>query len=492
MSSPKFCAECGDALKPNVKFCSNCGAKTGSTAAVPEPTPPPPAEEAPPPAPAPTAPAPEPEKVAEKAREPSPPQSAPAAEQEPAAAPATDESSAFKDPIAALLAGDDDDDDEDHLPMPEEGKEAAPRELPIGAISLGLLAVLLIGGGGYIGADDELSARFQCNILGRKGMCVTEADRLYEIEKQEKQEELDLMRHHYGGFDLNFSPEKDATFTLKQTRYEETREQYVKRLRGVADDSRVRKEEKIGAYSTGTNSEGVVKGLITFKKSAQPPTFKPAEGMELVLPLSLAELPLMEREQVEVSNPEKRLSADDVIKIDHQRNNPERDADGKIINEIKLRVRTVALSSWIYEIELSSLGFESRTVLFYETPLPPDLDEKKLEEAGKTLRAFKKRPDGKYVIANASFDLLPEPKTIRTRYIQLLKELHCLRKSKEYEGKSEQGKSDAEDLIWEQKGFTKVLREIAEKNHELPDWEEYKTKEFSGYQCPKPIVNQAR
>ena len=121
-----------------------------------------------------------------------------------------------------------------------------------------------------------------------------------------------------------------------------------------------------------------------------------------------------------------------------------------------------------------------------------DLDAKKLEADGMTLRAFKRRPDGKFVIANASFDMLPKPETIRTRYIQLLKELHCLRKSKEYEGRNEQGKAVAEDLIWEQKAFSKVLREIAEKNEGMEDWEEYKKKEFTGYQCPKAVVDQAR
>ena len=504
MSSPKFCSECGTPLKADSKFCSNCGAKLGAaaaTAAAPaaeapkeaaQETPPPapaPADEAAPaaPAPPPAAEAPEPDDDADDGKN-----AEVAAAAEKAVAAEASAKGAFKDPVAAMLSGDEDDDDADYLGMPADGEAPAGKELPIGLISLGLLLALLVGGGGYVASNEELSARFQCNIMGRKAMCVTEEDRLFEIDKQRAQEELELMQHHYGGFDLNFTPEKEATFTLRQTRYEETREDFVQRVRAGAKDGRARKEVKVGEYSTGKNKEGVIKGRIAFKKSAQPPTFKPAEGMELVLPLTLNDLPLLEREQVEASNPEKRLTADDIKAIEHKRNNPERDAEGNLINEKKLKVETVALSSWVYEIDITAPGYEERKVLFYEAPLPPDMDDKKLEEAGVTLRAFKRRPDGRFVIANASFDLLPKPETIRTRYIQLLKELHCLRESKEYQGKNEQGKADAENLIWEQKAFTKVLREIAEKNHGMEDWEEYKKKEFDGYKCPKPIVEQAR
>jgi len=482
----KFCAECGANLKPGAKFCSECGAKT--PAAAPAPQPAPPVAEEPPPAPAAEAPPPAPEPPpapANKAKE-----EAPA----PTAAPKAESSGKghYQDPIAAMLASDDDDDDDDHLAMPDDDGEPAKREVPFGLISLGGLALLIVVGMAYIGSNDELSQRFKCNVLGDKAACVTEDDKLFAIEQQEKREEIELMQHHYGGFDLSFTPEKDASFTLKQTRYEENRLDFIKRIREGDGDKRVRKTVKVGEYKEKKSNEGEIKGIVTFKQSAQPPTFKPEQGKELVLPLTLSDLPLLEREQVEAQNPEKRLSAEDVIKLQKMADNPERDEDGNIIKEKKMRIKTVALSTWIYEIAIDAVGFEPRSILFYEAPLPPDLDAKKLEEEGVTLRPFKRRPDGRFVIANASFDLLPKPKTIQTRYIQVLKELHCLRKSKEYEGKSEQGKADAEALIWEQKAFNKVLQEIAHKNDEDPEFIELKNKEFTGYQCPKPVVEQAR
>lgn len=491
MATPKFCSECGTPFATAAKFCLNCGAQvlqTASTApALADPVDEP--DEQPPPKPAakPAATAAPTKAAAPAAQPPSKPAAAPA---KPAEEPAK---TAYKDPVAALLAADDDDDDDaaDELVMPDGAVATEKDGLPLGAISLGLFLLMLMGGGAYIASDDELNARFQCNVLGKRESCITEADRMHDIEQAEKREEFELMQHHYGGFDLNFTPTTDAFFTLKQARYEEARTEFVKRIRGGDTDRRVRKDDKVGEYSVGKSKEGEIKGRIKFSANAKAPTFAPKEGQTLVLPLSLADLPLLEREQVEASNPEKRLSADDVAALEQRRNNPKRDADGKVI-EADIKVKTVAISTWVYEIELGAPGYEPRRVTFYEPPLPPDMDEKKLEAEGVTLRPFKRRPDGRFIIQNASFDMLPKPETIRTRYIQLLKELHCLHKSKEYEGKSEQGKKDADELLWEQKAFTAVLREIAEKNHAMPDWEEYKTNEFKGYECPKPVVAPGR
>jgi len=500
MATPKFCSECGTPFSAAAKFCANCGAQVLATASSAPALADPDKAEEPPPAPA--------KAEAKPAEAPAP---APAAA--PADAPKTDSEllaevesaddvhhltkashtgGHFEDPVAALLgAGDDDDDMDDELQLPDGETELEEKAFPLGAVSLGVFFLLMVVGIGYIASDDELNSRFQCNVLGKREACITEEDRLHAIEVQEKKEELELMQHHYGGFDLNFTPTTDASFTLKQTRYEETRNDFVKRIREGDSDRRVHKVEKIGVYTVGKSKEGEIKGRITFKQNAKPPTFEPKEGQELVLPLNLSELPMLEREQIEASNPEKRLSADDIAALEQRRNNPKRDEDGNVIRE-DIKVKTVAISTWIYEIEMTAPGYNPRRVVFFEQPLPPDLDAKKLEADGVTLRPFKRRPDGRFVIQNASFDLLPMPATIRTRYIQLLKELHCLRKSKEYEGKSEQGKKDSEDLLWEQKAFTSVLREIAEKNHGMPDWEEYKTKEFDGYQCPKAVVTQPR
>jgi len=291
--------------------------------------------------------------------------------------------------------------------------------------------------------------------------------------------------HHYGGFDLAFSPESDVSFTLKQLRYEEKREDFVKRVREGADDRRELKETKPGVYSTAKGKEGVIKGRIRFSANAPAAiTYKPEQGKELILPLSLSDLPLLEREQVDGNG--KRLTADDIKKLEELKNNAERDELGRPIYGPELKVRTMAISTWIYEVELTAPGFHSRKVVFFEPPIAPGIDMKKLEKEEKvTFKAFKRRPDGRFIIDNASFDLLPEPKTIRTRYVQVLKELHCLRLTREYQGRSEQGKKDAEELIWEQKAFSPELRDIAHQNDEDPEWLAYKDEQFKGYQCPK-------
>jgi hypothetical protein len=139
----------------------------------------------------------------------------------------------------------------------------------------------------------------------------------------------------------------------------------------------------------------------------------------------------------------------------------------------------------VYEVHLWAPGFYKRDILFYDDPLPGELDKKKLEADKWTLRKFKRLPDGKLIIDNASFDLLPEPRTVRIKYLRVLREIHCLKQSKEYAGKSDQGKKDDEDLIWEQLAFTKEKREIALKNDGDPEFEKQKAEELKNANCTK-------
>ena len=406
MSTPKFCSNCGAPLAEGAKFCAECGTPVASAeaAAPSEPTPEPEAEVKAEPAPEPEA-----EVKAEPAPEPTP---------EPAPAPAAD-ASEYKDPVAALLAAGDDDDDEIDL---ADGDEPVKKGLPVGAMALAGFATFIIGGALFIGTNEELSARFRCQVLNDRGACITKEDKIWAIEQQAKKEEMELMTHHYGAFDLSFTPETDASFTLIQKRYEESRDDFVKRIREGAEDKRTFKEKKVGVYSTGKSVEGVIKGRIKF--STNPPseiTFQPEQGKQLVLPLSLADLPLLEREQVDGNG--KRLTAEDVTKLEKERDQigPEARKDPRF------KVKTQALSSWIYEIQLSAKGYKPRSVVFFEPPLPPDIDRKKMETEQKvTFRPFARRPDGKFVIENATFDMLPEPRTLWTRYIQAQKEIYLL------------------------------------------------------------------
>ena len=477
MSTPKFCSECGAKLAEGAKFCASCGAKV-SEAAAPAAAPSdetPATDEAPAEAPAAAA-APEPKRPSAPSLDDAP---------EPAPEPAADEAAdKLKDPVASLLAGgDDDDDDADHLEMPA-GESAAPKaKISMGTMVLIGFVAIVVAIAAVIGSSEELSARFACNVLGKKSACVTEEDRLFEIEQAEKKEEIELMTHHYGGFDLNFTPEKETSFTIRQHRYEEDRKDFVKRIREGAADARVRKVTRVGAYSEKKGADGVIKGNVAFADGAKEPTYQPEKGKDIVLPLSLPELPLLEREQTDGNG--KRLSAEDIERIEKAKENPEKDAEGKPIRKPELKVRTVAISTWVYEIELTAPGFKTRKIVFYEPPAPPDIDVKKLESEGITVRPFKRRPDGRFIIDNASFDLLPEPRTLWTRYVQAQKEIFCLQQTAEYKGKSDQGKADAEALLWEQKAFTKEILDIAHQNDEDPEWIKYREEQFKGYVCPK-------
>ncbi|HAN30631.1 MAG TPA: hypothetical protein DCQ06_03445 [Myxococcales bacterium] len=390
----------------------------------------------------------------------------------------------YQDPVAALLAGGDDDDDDDYMSVDDDDEVVGPKGLPWGAMALVGFATFIIGSALFIGSSEELNARFRCQVLNDRGACVTKEDKIWAIEQQAKKEEMELMTHHYGAFDLSFSPESDASFTLVQKRYEEARDDFVKRIREGAEDKRSFKEKKVGVYSTGKSVEGVIKGRIKF--STNPPseiTFQPEQGKALVLPLSLADLPLLEREQVDGNG--KRLTAEDVIKLEKERDI----APAEARKDSRYKVKTQALSTWVYEIHISAKGFKPRSIVFFEAPLPPDIDRKKLETEQKiTFRSFSRRPDGKFVIENATFDLLPEPRTLWTRYIQALKEIHCLQKTKEYKARDEQGQKDAESLLWEQKAFTQELLDIAHQNDEDPEWLKYKEEQFKGYKCPELVA----
>lgn len=484
MSTPKFCMECGTSLSAGAKFCASCGAKVEAPAAVPaaaeepkeEPATPEPAKSEPTKSePAKSEPA--------KDERPSAPslEAAPPAAAKPAVSqPVVTEPAPKRAAVSDLISSDDDEGD-DQLAMPAGSTEAgdkAPK--PIGLFVMIGFVVAVIGVGVFIGSNEELNARFRCNVLGNKAACITEEDRLFEIEQAEKKEEIELMAHHYGGFDLSFTPENETSFTIRQHRYEEPRADFVKRIREGGTDTRLRKVTKVGVYSEKKLPDGVIKGNVAFSaEGGATVTYQPVQGKSLVLPLALPELPLLEREQVDGNN--KPLSIDDIAAIEKAKEAGGENAPKK--NELK--VKTVAVSTWVYEIELSATGYKPRKVFFYEAPMPPDLDVKKLEAEGHSVRAFKRRPDGRFVIDNANFDLVPEPRTLWTRYIQAQKEIYCLQQSAEYKGKSDQGKADAEALLWEQKAFTKDLLDIAHQNDEDPEWLKYKEEQFKGYTCPK-------
>ena len=486
MSTPKFCMGCGGGLKAGAKFCAECGAQVVEPAAE--------ATESSESASSPVAAA--PAAKAEASKPAAAPASATAATEEskrPSApslgapapvAPVDPKAAGYKGSLASLIGSERDDDDAvaDHLELPKDGAVPVKRGLAVGSYVLIGFLVVILGAALFIGNNEELNARFRCNVMGQRASCVTEADRIFEIEQAEKKEEIELMIHHYGGFDLNYTPENDSSFTVRQHRYEEPRADFVKRIREGAADARVRKITKVGVYSEKKGEDGIIKGMVAFAESGAAVTYTPTVGKHIVLPLSLTELPLLEREQVDGNG--KRLSADDVARIEKAKEVPVIGDDGRPV-QVKIKVKTLAISTWVYEIALTAPGYKPRTVMFYENPVPPDLDVKKLEAEGITMRPFKRRPDGRFVIDNASFDLLPEPRTLWTRYVQTLKEIHCLQQSVEYKGKSDQGKTDAESLLWEQKAFNAELIAIAHQNDEDPEWIAYKEEQFKGYSCPK-------
>jgi len=473
-TSPKFCAECGASLLEGAKFCPQCGAKT-AVAAAPAPA----AVETPAKAPSAEVPAatvhkPQVQQHDEHHRS--------------KAVHTAYEGDGFVDPLAAVLKGrDDEGDGDDQLGLPPTEAGHGKKSFPMGLIALGFFLVVAIGIVAYVATNAEMNARFQCAVLGKLDKCETDEDRQFALDQAEKKEEVELMTHHYGNFDLGFTPEKDTSVTITQKRYEETRDAFVKRIRDGATDARSLKDKKIGEWKQGKSADGQTKGFIAFSATpANPVTWQPMPGKDLVLPMVLSNLPLLEKEQADGTG--KRLTYEDVKAIEKRKQEPEKAAkEGETVHgqDPTLKIKTTDISTWIYEIHLSAVGYKPRDILFFEQPAPPDVDPKKLEAAGWTVRKFKRTPDGKFVIDNAAFDLLPEPKTIQTRYIQGLKEQYCLQQSKDYQGKTEQGKKDAEELLWEQKAFTKELLDIAHQNDADPEFMALKEKEFKGYECPK-------
>ena len=208
------------------------------------------------------------------------------------------------------------------------------------------------------------------------------------------------------------------------------------------------------------------------------------KNQKLQLPMAVQNLPILEKEQTDGNG--KRLTADaiaEIIKLQEAGGAPKPAEGEEKKPDPNQEVKTVAVSTWTYEIRLWAPGYEQRNILFYDDPLPPDADKKKLEAEKWTLRKFKRMPDGKLVIDNAGFDLLPKPETIRGKYLAVLKELHCLKLTKEYEGKSQQGKTDAEELIWDQKAFTKEWQAIGKKNDGVPEFEKMREEAFKGLDC---------
>ncbi len=550
---PKFCAECGAALKAEAKFCAECGGKVASVASAPvQQAQPPPVEY-------------------EEEEEVAAPAPAPAAAAKPVA---STSQAGFNDPIAAALAGGDHDDHhDDALAHPGDAAEEAPHKstVSMGMVALAGFFTVVVVGGAYVANNDELSQRFQCNILGRADKCITDEDRAAELEKKEKEEELALMAHRYGNFDLQFDPAKDpgASVLIVQKRYEEDRKSFIGRITGggvpckraedcpnnyecvgkgdakpgkeeskacqvkagANPDNRVMKQKKIGDYTLlPKDAEGKVKGQIAFvaeqvwtdkhKNDPPPPpppkagepggppapkpgdplpppaalpqpphlgpfTYLPQVGREVVLPMTLSNLPLLEKEQADGTG--KRLTADDMKKIEELMAKPKKDAEGNIIKDPATIVKTTDLSTWVYEIELWAQGYKPRKILFYDDPAPPDIDIKKLEKEGWTTRKFKRAPDGKYLIDNAAFDLTPEPRTLANRYMQFIKQWMCVQQAPEFKGKTEQGKKDAEDLAWEQMMFSKEKRAIALENDKDEEFNTWRAAEMKGYTCPKAL-----
>lgn len=549
-AKPKFCAECGAPLAAGAKFCAACGkpsvpasaAKPSASADAADALEG--AEEAPP--------------IPESALEPIAPVAA-------VRQPSGDHHKAkhaggkFEDPLAHLLDKDDETVDdtldvEDRLELPDVNTETPKKSLPIAMIAMALLGLLVVGVIAWIASNDELSARVQCNLLGRAEKCITEEDRQAEIERKEKEEEINLMTARYGQFDLNFDPPKETSVLIVQKRYEEDRNSFIARIAGSVPckkqddcpanyectgaenlkkcivkagstgDNRVLKVRKVGDYKQLPKAEdGTSKGVISFvteedwkakhagdpppaplpppppPKADEPPpppavppapphvgpiTWEPKPGRELQLPMTLATLPLLEKEQEDGNK--KRLTADDVKKIEEMKNTPKKDADGNLIKDPATVVKTVAVSTWVYEIELSAPGYLPRKVLFYDEPAPPDLDIKKLEKEGWSTRKFKRTPDGKFIMDNASFDLTPTPRVLINRYMQYLQQSKCMKEAPEWKGKPDQGKLDAEDLLWEQLMFrTKEKREIALKNEEDPEFKTWRDLIMKDFKCKK-------
>lgn len=535
--SPKFCPACGHKLLPGAKFCPECGEKLDVAAAAPAAVSP--AADAPPAVKA------EPAAKAEPAVTPAP------AAKAPAQAAKTEPAPAKKDPMKALLGGGDDhdhDDDHDdgrlHKPAAASDDDAVmPKRrkgIPTPVIALGAVALVVGSMGIYLASSAERLAAFQCHVLGKVDKCETEQMRLNKLKKQKAEEEQQLMVPVQGAFDLSYGPKDIGWITIVQKRYEESRDDFVKRVRDNGPDTRKLVETRFGDYQLGKSKseDGRRTGSIAFVSQEDwkakhtgdaapalipdppppplkpgetpppppPPPAKPPEGpitwwpqkvktkdatgketevlQEIALPIGVQGVPMLEKEQADGTG--KRLTAEAIADLQKKLESAPKPKEGEEVKvDPSTEVKTVAVSTWTYEVQLWAPGHYPRNILFYDDPLPPELDKKKLEGEKWTLRKFKKQPDGKLVIDNASFDMLPEPRTIQTRYLRVLKELHCVRLSKEYAGKSDQGKKDAEDLIWEQNAFDRDRREIAIKNDGDPAFEALKATMVKEAQCEK-------
>ncbi len=529
-TTPKFCPECGAPLAAGAKFCAACGTSVAANAKISE-TPVP---------------------KADVLDEPDP--------EDHHAHKAKHAGGKFEDPLAHLMDKEDETVDdqldvEDRLEMPEADTAPTKKAPPIALIAMVLLGLFVAGIIIKISTDEELSARLQCNLLGKAEKCITDEDRQAEIERKEHEEEITLMTARYGQFDLNFDPPKDTSVLIVQKRYEEDRASFIARVSGSvpckaqadcpanyectggegnkkcivkagsAGDNRVMKARKVGDFKQLPKAEdGTSKGVISFmleedwvkkhqsdpaivltppppakpddpppppavpptppRPATQPVTWEPKPNKELQMPMSLATLPLLEKEQEDGNK--KRLTADDVKKIEDMKNGPqEKDKEGNVIKKPEMQVKTVAVSTWVYEIELSAPGYLPRKVLFYDDPAPPDLDVKKLEKEGWTTRKFKRTPDGKYLIDNAAFDLTPTPRVLVNRYMQYTQQSKCMKEAPEWKGKPDQGKKDADDLLWEQLMFTKEKREIALKLEDDPEFKTWRDLIMKDYKCPK-------
>ncbi|MBI5607541.1 MAG: zinc ribbon domain-containing protein [Deltaproteobacteria bacterium] len=501
--SPKFCAACGHALQPGAKFCPDCGEKL---------TPAQVAEQA---------------KIEEKKAE--------AATAEPAPAAPTK-----AEPKKAAPAPSSDGDHDDHLPPPDHDDdldELHPHKLHKGpstpVIAGGIALVVMLGAVLFLTSNPERLAAFQCRVLGQADKCETEAMKLAKLKKQQNEEEQQLMVSAAAQFDLGFDP-KESWVTIVQKRYEEPRDDFVKRVRDNGPDNRKLVETRFGDYvvSKAKGEQGQIKGAIAFvtaeewtakhsspdtqpalipepppppPKPGDPPppppppvpvppkgpiSWWPKKNQEITLPMAVQNLPMLEKEQADGSG--KRLTAEAIAELQKKIEEaasinaaPKKEGEEVKKDDPVKDIKTVAVSTWIYEVHLWAPGYFQRDIVFYDDPLPPDLDKKKLEADKWTVRKFKKTPDGKLVIDNASFDLLPEPRTLQGRYIRVLKEIHCLKQSKEYQGKSAQGQKDDEELLWEQAAFTKEKKEIAMKNDGDPQFEAERQKMLKEAKCEK-------
>lgn len=345
-----------------------------------------------------------------------------------------------------------------------------------------------------------------------------------EVQTAEKlseaQVEAILLENRYASADLRFDPPRDVRVLVTSTRYEEDRKSFLARVTTgqacetqedcpahyrcsavpetqrvetkkrciVTDgtgDNRVERETKVGEYRVVRNVR-TGKTACSFRFLSEPKWLRLhardriAHNAELRLdvdpfppptipapaysgpatwqtvafePMLLRKLPLLEKIQ-------KRQ------KLGRQRSR-----------------QTVAISTWIYRVELSALGHATRKLLFYNDEAPPDVDVGRLQEAGWTAKIFKRIPSGDYLI-DEEFTLTPQPRVLSRRYLQYLQLSKCQRESEDWAHRTLASKNDADDLLWEQLMFTNEKRKIALKLEDDAEFRAWRDTMMNNFRCP--------